>query len=151
MAQHEPATPEQITERKQVIRNLITGGFTMADVVNKVREDYGSWGLSDRQIRNYCRGVYEDMSTDAGLVDRAAYFMRTLERIDHIHAAAMQTGNLKLALEATQSIAKLLKLDTPAASMDWRTAAKQAGLEPAAMVEQLAKLFGKGASSDIQQ
>lgn len=151
MAQHEAATPEQIAERHQIIRNMITAGLSQADVVNKVREDYSAWGISDRQVRNYVKAVYDAMSTDAGLIDRASYFVRTIHRMDDVYSRAITAGNLKVAHDSNMGIIKLLKLDTPQAAMDWRAAAKEAGLEPTAMIEQLANLFGKGTANDIQQ
>ena len=85
MAQHDPATAEQLAERKQIIRNMITAGLNKAAIVRKVREEYAEWDISDRQVRNYVDAAYEGMSLDAGLVDRAAYFVRTLERLSLIH------------------------------------------------------------------
>lgn len=151
MAQHEPATPEQLDERRQIIRNMITSGFTQADVVNAVKEQYSEWGISDRQVRNYVKQVYEAMSADAGLVDRAAYFVRTIERIDHVYHKAIEAGNLKVAQEANMGIVKLLKLDTPSAAMDWRKVAKEAGLEDGEAIAAMVKLFDKGTARDIQQ
>lgn len=151
MAQHKAATPEQISERHQIVRNMITAGLTQADIVNKVREDFAEWDISDRQVRNYVQQVYEAMSSDAGLVDRAAYFVRTLERMDTVYSLAIKAGNLKTAHDSNMGIIKLLKLDSPQASMDWRTVAKQAGFEPSEAVKAMASLFGKGTTDELQQ
>lgn len=151
MPQHEPASPEQLAERREIIRNMITAGFNQAEVVRRVKEEYGAWGVSDRQVRNYVKAVYEDFSSDAGLVDRRAYFVRTIESIDQTKSEAAKIGNLKLKLDCDLAIARLLKLDSPQANMDWREAAKNAGLEPTEMVKQFADLFNKGTASDIRQ
>lgn len=151
MAQHKAATPEQITERHEIIRNMITAGMTQADVVNKVREDYAAWDISDRQVRNYVQAVFDAMSSDAGLVDRRAYFVRTLHRMDDVYSRAIQVGNLKVAHDSNMGIIKLLKLDTPTASMDWRTVAQEAGFEPSEAVRAMANLFGKGTTDELQQ
>lgn len=151
MAQHDPATAEQLAERKQIIRNMITAGLNKAAIVRKVREEYAEWDISDRQVRNYVDAAYEGMSLDAGLVDRAAYFVRTLERFDDIYMKATETGNLKVATEANMAIAKLLKLENPSASMDWRKAAKEAGLDTTAAIAAMAERFKRGAEDDLIQ
>ncbi len=151
MAQHKAATPDQIAERHEIVRNMITAGLSQAEVVNKVKADYAEWDISDRQVRNYVQQVYEAMSSDAGLVDRAAYFIRTLERMDDVYSRAIKAGNLKTAHDSNMGIIKLLKLDSPQASLNWREVAKQAGFEPSEAVRGLASLFGKGTTDELQQ
>lgn len=136
MPQNEQADPGEVEVRLEYMRGLIAQGMKLAQIVEHV-ETETAWGVKPRQIRNYYYAVWKEYSNEATGVDRAAYFVRTIDRLDHIYGAAMTKGDFKAALTATVELARLLRLDIPNADFDWKAAAKQAGIAPSDLFERV--------------
>ena len=143
MPQHEPTMGDEKEGRLDLIRGLLLRGMSQAEIVRECQEKQ-AWGVSDRQIRNYVKECWENMGTDAVNIDRAAYFTRSIERLDLIYHEAMDAKNLKVAREATVDVIKLLRLDVPSADLDWRKAMKDAGLDPQEAIQEFTAMFNKG-------
>lgn len=137
MAHETQADQGELEIRLEYIRSCIAGGMNQAAIVNHIREEKKDWNITDRQVRNYYATVWKEYGNDATGVDRAAYFVRTLDRLDHIYGVAMEAKDFKSALQATGELIRLLRLDIPSADFDWKKAAKEAGLSPSDVFEQV--------------
>lgn len=137
MPQEIQASEGELLDRLEVIRGLISQGLTGAQIVKYVRKELNSWGVTDRQVRNYYNAVWKEMGNEATGVDRAAYFIRTLERLDYLYAKAVQISDLRTALTVIGTLIKLLRLDIPSADFDWKKAAEDAGVSPADLFEKV--------------
>lgn len=151
MAQHTPATPEQLAERKEIIRSLLNAGLTRAEAINEVLQKYPEWDVTRRQVFNYVDEVYQDWDIDAGRINRRAWAMKVLERMDRRLSTVTAKGNDSLAQKIDEAIINMLSLDNPRADVNWRELAKKAGLAPAEMIEAYSKRFPEGKTDDIQQ
>lgn len=138
MPQNEQASPAEMEIRLGVIREKIAAGLTQAQIVKYVREKCADWNVSDRQARNYYLAVWREYGNEATGIDRAAYFVRTIERLDYIYGAAMKISDFRTALSATGELIKLLRLDLgSSADFDWKKAAKDAGVSPSDLFEKV--------------
>jgi hypothetical protein len=139
MPRETPADPAELELRLELVRSLIAEGYTQSKVVKYIREECAEWDISERQARNYYYAVWKQYGDDATGVDRAGYFVRTLDRLDYIYARAMEKNDFKSALTATAELIKLLRLDIPSADFDWKKAATDAGVSPSELFEKVVR------------
>lgn len=131
--------PDELDMRLDYIEELIAQGMTQAHIVRHC-QDYDAklqWSVSDRQIRNYYKAALERMSQGAGTIDRRLYHVRSLKRLDYIYRKSLEKDDRRHALQAEAQIIKLLKLDEPAAEMDWKQAAQRAGIDPENILQRM--------------
>ena len=102
----EIANRAEINKRLAQVENCIIEGWLTSEIVASGRKD---WGLSRRQIENYISHVYKRWARESAKnlcknLDRA---IRARERIIK---EARKAGDLRTALAAEDSLAKLLGL-----------------------------------------
>lgn len=135
MSRETPAQGAELYERLALVESLIIKGLSKAEVVRYIRTECQAWDITDRHARRYYDRVMERMSKQAVGIDRAAYFMRSLQRLDYLYQAAMKVMDFKTAHSVTLSFIKLLRLDDPSYELDWRKAAENAGLNASELFE----------------
>lgn len=148
MPKETPADPGEMEVRLELVRGLIAQGLLQREVVKYIRDKCADWGINDRQARNYYYAVWKQYGDDATGVDRAAYFVRTLDRLDHIYGAAMKVHDFKTALSTTAELIRLLRLDLPSADFDWKKAAIEQGMSPSDVFEKVVQAVAEKERQD---
>jgi ferritin-like protein len=142
------ATPEEIEERVNMAFTLLMKGFSQREIVDyfHTKTDWGP-SLSKRWLREYVARAREELSKmAAGDIDRREQFSMAVQRLNEQYRKANQMNDTARSIQAVQALVSLLKLDQPAAAMDWRKEAEKAGIDHAALFEQLVK-----AAADVNQ
>lgn len=147
MPQHEPATADELEDRYQQIEDLIAQGFQTAHILKHAREKT-SWGVSDRQVRNYIDIVRKRLSAGAGKIDRRFYVTKTVRQLEYIADFNIREGNHKIALMAINLQIKLQRLDDPAYEPNWKEVAEKAGTSPEKLVQMYAEMFDQKLDND---
>lgn len=137
MPTDERATPDELDHRIDVIRSLHDKGMTQAEIVRYAGEKLADWNITERQIRRYYAEMYRRFTEEAVGVDRAALFTRELSRLNYLYGQAVKVSDHKTALQCVVATIKLLRLDAPNAKMDWKEAAKKAGVDADNLYKQL--------------
>ena len=134
------STQGELEERYALVRKLISRGYNGAKVWKHIR-DKTDWGISRQHAYTYYNEVYKQFADDATQIDRAAYFVRTLERLDFIYQKSVSDGDLNSARQATMDVVKLLKLDMPDVDFDWSKEAAEHGLTKNEVKERMKRLL----------
>lgn len=140
MPSSERSTQGELEYRYAIIRKLIAKGYTGGKVWKYVR-DKTDWNISRRQAYNYYDAVYEQFAEDATGIDRAAYFVRTLDRLDFIYQKSVSDNDLTVARQVTMDVVKLLKLDMPDVDFDWTKTAAEHGFSQKEVKARLSRLM----------
>lgn len=139
------STKYEYEARLEVVASLIEKGLTQAQYVRYAREKLTDWNVSDRQHRRYYQEAMRRFGDEATGLDRAAYHVRELRRLDFIYGAAVKVQDYKTALSAIDKTIRLLKLDDPTAfaAEDWRQTAQQQGLNPSELFERMLTVYAE--------
>lgn len=131
-------TQLELRERHKVVQDLITQGYSGADVWRYIRDET-DWNISRRHAYNYYNDAFDALA-DESQVNRAAYFKLSLDRLQWLYRKATETEDWKQARLLTLDLIDFLKLDSPDADFDWKKDAAEAGLNPVHIEERLKRL-----------
>ena len=133
-------TPDnELQERYKVVQDLITQGYTGADVSRWIDENT-DWRITRRQAYNYYNDAFSALADESN-VNRASYFKLALDRLQWLYMKAVNASDFKLASKITMDLITFLKLDTPSADFDWQKLASDKGWNPAELQERMKRLI----------
>lgn len=141
MPKEDRAEPDELERRLEIVRELVVKGMRKRHVVAYLREKHDSWGLTDRMLRNYFDMVWARLADDAANVDRPALFTWVLEGLKDLYYEARKVSDFKTAGKFLMDIVSLGQLSNPQYKMDWREAAKQAGIDPQALAAEFTETY----------
>jgi len=127
-----PASPEELANRLDLIKSLIVKGMNPREIVRYAREKCEDWKVEDRMVRYYVARAKEELTDEAPGIDRRERFAIAVRRFDLLFNSSFKVHDFKTALSAEVQNVKLMHLDDAKYEQDWREAAEAAGIDTSA-------------------